>query len=141
MDLKLDDYPFKTKQILRFGDTDQQGHLNNAVYATFFESGRVALIYDRNHDLPPRGTSFVIAQINIRFIQEILFPGDVYIGTRVTKLGTSSLHLEQGIYANGERCAAADSVVVMTSLTTRRATPIPDAVKQHFSTFQIEAGA
>ena len=32
----LDLYPFWTEEKLRNADTDRQGHVNNAVFATFF---------------------------------------------------------------------------------------------------------
>lgn len=34
-------YPLHSRDKLRYGDTDRQGHINNAVFATFFETGRV----------------------------------------------------------------------------------------------------
>ena len=37
---------FITNEKLRNGDTDQQGHINNAKIATFFESGRVEVLAD-----------------------------------------------------------------------------------------------
>ena len=33
----LDHYPFWTEEKLRNADTDRLGHVNNAVFATFFE--------------------------------------------------------------------------------------------------------
>ena len=40
---RLDDYPHRVNDIIRYGDLDPQGHVNNAVFATYFESGRVAM--------------------------------------------------------------------------------------------------
>jgi acyl-CoA thioester hydrolase len=42
----LADFPSACPTSIRFGDLDRQGHVNNAVFATSFESGRVGLIYD-----------------------------------------------------------------------------------------------
>ena len=41
-----EDYALHAFDKLRYGDTDRQGHVNNAVYATLFETGRVELLYD-----------------------------------------------------------------------------------------------
>ena len=30
---KLEDYPFRVREIVRFGDIDAQGHVNQAVYS------------------------------------------------------------------------------------------------------------
>lgn len=126
-------YRAETKQILRFGDTDQQGHINNAVYATFFESGRVELLYDRAHGLPAKGTAFVLAQININFIAEIRFPGEVVIATRVSHIGNASMKFEQAIFVDDIVHATAKSTVVMVDLATRKSMAMPDALRAHFN--------
>ena len=36
-----------TEDVLRFGDTDANGHINNALFATLCESGRVNLFRTR----------------------------------------------------------------------------------------------
>ena len=54
---RLEDFPHRVTDIIRYADLDPQGHVNNAVFATYFESGRVAMF--RNPDLGiglPRGT-------------------------------------------------------------------------------------
>ena len=45
---RLEDYPFRLGDNVRFGDTDPNQHVNNAVYATYFETGRVTLMKPRN---------------------------------------------------------------------------------------------
>ena len=47
----LSDFPFHTREKLRYGDTDRQGHVNNAVFATFFETGRVDMLINGGIDL------------------------------------------------------------------------------------------
>ena len=44
--LPLEAFPTQVTENIRYGDTDRQGHVNNAVYATYFESGRVDLLHD-----------------------------------------------------------------------------------------------
>src|SRR5437868_2071401 len=45
---QLEHYPFRVQEIVRFGDLDPQGHVNQAVFSTYFESGRVAMFPDKN---------------------------------------------------------------------------------------------
>ncbi len=125
-------FPHRITERLRFGDTDQQGHINNAVFATLFESGRVDFLYDPERGLPPQGCQFVIAEITIRFVAEMTFPGTVKIGSAVSRIGTSSAGITQALFANGVCTATADSVIVLTDLATRRSTPLPDAVRARF---------
>ncbi|MFZ9635943.1 MAG: hypothetical protein ACO3EK_19200, partial [Alphaproteobacteria bacterium] len=36
-----EDYPRHSQDKLRYGDTDRLGHVNNAAFSTFLETGRV----------------------------------------------------------------------------------------------------
>src|SRR3954467_9705665 len=67
----LDVYPSRTSAAIRYADTDRQGHVNNAVFATFSEIGRVAFLYDPAEPLAPEGASFVVARLSIDFHAEL----------------------------------------------------------------------
>lgn len=123
------DFPHRITERLRFGDTDQQGHINNAVFATMFESGRVDFLYDPQRGLPPTGAQFVIAEITIRFVAEMMFPGDVVVASGVSRIGRSSIGLNQALFVDDVCTATADSVIVLTDPTSRRSTPIPDEAR------------
>lgn len=136
----LADFPRHVREKLRYADTDRQGHVNNAIFATFCESGRAAFLYDPERPLAPAGTEFVIARLTIDFLDELNWPGEVEIGTGISRLGRSSLGLVQGIWA-GERCVArAESVVVMTDQTTRRPRPLPEATRQALESLRVAGG-
>jgi acyl-CoA thioester hydrolase len=126
-----------SRDVLRYSDTDQQGHVNNASFATFCETGRTAFLYDPVNPLAPEGCNFVIARLLLDFRGEILWPGGVDIGTGVRSIGKSSFTLGQGLYV-AERCVAtAETVIVLTDAKTRRSTPLPDVVRFKLSTMVI----
>ena len=52
---RLEDFPYRLTDNVRFADLDPNQHVNNAVYATYFETGRVTLMKDRSNGLMPRG--------------------------------------------------------------------------------------
>jgi len=132
-DLAITDFPLRAQDKLRYGDTDRQGHINNAVFSTFLETGRVELIYDRSRRLVEPGTAFVIARLEMDFRSELLWPGEVEIGTRVASVGRSSVRLEQAIF-QGERCVASGiTVMVQMDETTRKARPFSDAVREQLA--------
>ncbi len=127
--LSLDAFPLRVAEKLRYGDTDRQGHVNNAVYATLFESGRVAVFYDPAAAMPPEGCEFVLARICIDFLTELNWPGEVIVGTAVQRIGRSSTTLRQAIFRDGVAVATAESVGVLMDSATRKATPLPDVVR------------
>ena len=123
----LASYPLRRMETIRYADTDRQGHVNNAVFATFCESGRVAFLYDPAQPLAPAGASFVIARLLIDFKAEITWPGQVEIGTKIASIGRSSFTLLQGLFQNGRCVATAETVIVLMDEATRRSHPFPAA--------------
>lgn len=123
----LASYPARAYDKLRYGDTDRQGHVNNAVFATFFETGRVEMILDGDAPLLEPDGSFVLARIEIDLVAEILWPGTVEIGSAVSRVGRSSIGLEQALFQQGRLCARATSVVVQVDGATKRSTPFGEA--------------
>ncbi|HMK67521.1 MAG TPA: thioesterase family protein [Stellaceae bacterium] len=113
-------YSVWARDRLRFGDTDLQGHINNAVFATFCETGRVSFLFDEDLNLRGPGASFVIARLELDYRAELFYPGEVEIGTRVLHVGRTSFRLGQGIF-NGDICAATGaSVLVLMDDATRK---------------------
>jgi acyl-CoA thioester hydrolase len=122
--MTMDQYPEHTTEKLRYCDTDRQGHINNAVYSTLCESGRVGFLYDSAKPFIQTGTQFVIVKLEINFIQEINWPGDVIIGSGVSRIGRSSFSLLQGIFLGANCMATCYSVIVLVDEKTRKSTPL-----------------
>ena len=132
----LADYPIRTSDKIRYADTDRQGHVNNAVFSTLLETGRAEIIYDPAAPLVEPGTSFVIARLALDFRAEINWPGSVWIGTRVARVGRSSFTLQHGLFQD-ERCAAtAEVVIVQVDDATRKSRPLSAAAVRRLSHLQ-----
>jgi acyl-CoA thioester hydrolase len=118
-----DDFPHRTVETIRFGDLDRQNHVNNAVFATHFESGRVIILYGEEYGLIVPGASFVLAHLSIDFLGEMHWPGEVEIGTAVTRVGRSSLGLDQALFVDGICVATADNTLVLVDQATHKPRP------------------
>jgi len=116
--------PIVTLQKLRFCDTDMLGHVNNAAYAEMFEAGRVEMLVPLGLLTGPHAV--VIARLEIDFLREMNWPGDVRIETSVARIGTKSLHMRQRLLVGGEETARSRSVLAIIDVATRRAVPIHD---------------
>jgi acyl-CoA thioester hydrolase len=126
---QLADYPHRATDTIRFADLDPQGHVNNAVFATYFETGRVAMF--RNPDLGigvPDGT-YILVRAEIDFLRELRWPGTVEIGTALMEFGRSSFTVGQVIFNEGVCCATGRFTMVLIDRTTRRPQPLTDEVK------------
>ncbi len=133
----IEAFPFRAAAEIRFSDLDAQGHVNNAVFATFSEIGRVAFLYDPDRPLAPEGASIVIARIEIDFHAELHWPGQVEIGTGVVEIGRSSCRFAQGIFSLGILAASVAGVLVMTDAGTRRSMPMPPATRTAFEALML----
>ena len=123
---ELSQFPGRTRDIIRFGDLDPQGHVNNTVFATFFETGRVAFLREPGHALSPPGTTSVLARLDINFLKELHWPGEVEIGTGIAEIVRSSFTFLQAIFHQGACAATARASMVMIDAGTRRSRPLPE---------------
>jgi acyl-CoA thioester hydrolase len=125
----LEQFPGRTADVIRFGDLDPQGHVNNTVFATFFETGRVMLLREPGNALSPPGTTSVLARLDINFLKELHWPGSVEIGTGIAEIGRSSFTFLQAIFHEGACAATGRATMVMIDAATRRSRPLPqDAI-------------
>jgi len=121
-------FTFWHEDVLRFGDLDRQNHVNNVAFATFCESGRVRFIDTIARPLLDPTDLFALVKITIDYHHEVRFPGAVEVGTRLTRLGRSSVGFGQGLFNEGRCVATAEAVVVLMDGTTRKSKPFPETV-------------
>lgn len=128
-DTDASSYKHWTNVELRYGDTDRQGHINNAVYCTLFESGRVDFLFDRGgQGVCGEGKNFVIARLTLDYLQEMNFPGTARVGSKILSIGRSSFRVGQAIFMGDQCYSTAESVIVLTDEKTRRSTPLGEAL-------------
>ena len=130
-----EDFPHRIVETLRFADTDRNGHITSSVFAICCQSGRLALLSDPAQQLTPPSSQFVLARLVLDYRQEMHWPGAVEIGTRVERIGRSSITLAQALFQNDRCVATAHSVAVLMNTTSRRACPIPLASAQRLQPF------
>lgn len=113
------------EDVLRFGDTDANGHINNAVFAVFCESGRVNILRDKLRAVQEAGGFFSIARLVIEFRAELHYPGRVRCGTWVSAMGRTSVTFGQVLLdGSGRLAGTSEAVTVAMDGTTRRPMPL-----------------
>jgi acyl-CoA thioester hydrolase len=82
--------------VVRYGDLDSQGHVNNAAYLTFLEHARIN--YVRHLDLWDgksfQQLGFILARIELDYKAPILLTDQIEVGVRTSRLGNKSLDME-----------------------------------------------
>jgi acyl-CoA thioester hydrolase len=127
--LEADKRVLATRDILRYNDMDENGHVNNSVYSVLCESGRVHFFRERVTPLLPENTFFVIARLLIEFRAEAFYPGAIQTMTWLERLGRTSLGVRQHIFCEGKLVATAEAVCVVMEADSRRPFPFPEEAR------------
>lgn len=114
---------------IRFSDTDKIGHVNNAAYAVYCETGRVE--FNQINVFPYLDDSFggLVARIAYNIRAETFHPNTVDIGTGVVAIGRTSFTLGQGLFVGDGCVATAEGVIVIIDRDSRKPTPLPDQLR------------
>ena len=139
--LRLEDYPFRLSDNVRFADLDPQYHVNNAVYATYFETGRVTLIRNPASGLMPDGMSWMLVRLAIDFRAEVTWPGTIELGLGVSRIGRTSVTYRQVVFAEGKCAASCESVTVLVDKQTRKPTALPAEIIEKFQPWLLRGTA
>lgn len=128
---KRADYPHFLSINTRWSDNDIYGHVNNVVYYSYFDTVvNEYLIREGALDLEAGKTIGLVVETHCSYFASLAFPDRIDAGLRVTRLGTTSVRYDVGIFSAGSERPAAQGhfVHVYVDRDTRRPVPLPDAL-------------
>jgi acyl-CoA thioester hydrolase len=86
----------------RWADNDIYGHVNNVVYMAWFDTAvNSYLIAQGALDIHHGNTIGLVVQTHCNYFAPLAFPQAVQAGIRVAHVGSSSVHYEIGLFADG----------------------------------------
>ena len=129
---RLEDFPYRISDNVRYADLDPNQHVNNAVYATYFETGRVTLMKDRSFGLMPAGLAWMLVRVDIHFRAELRWPGTIEMGLGVSRLGRTSTTFDQVVFSEGRCVASAQTVTVLIDDITRKPAQLTEEIIRNF---------
>lgn len=112
---------------VRWRDQDGSRHINNVAYAEYFENARTELIIDRLLVHKAKGHNFIVRRVEIDYLGEGSYPGQVEIGSCVVDIGESSFTIGQGVFFDG-RCLATCQTVHVNHVKGERQ-PLADELR------------
>jgi len=128
-------YPHWCTDTVRFSDQDAAGHVNNVAICAYLETGRLTFIRHiglMERRKPLRGIS---AGLNVSFLRESHWPGEVEIGCGILSLGRSSLVVAGGVF-RGEDCIATAEMPIV-QLNGTEPWPYDDAAKRDLEPWMV----
>jgi acyl-CoA thioester hydrolase len=132
-------FTFKMKVELRWSDMDQLGHVNNAVYLTYFEQARIEYL----HEVCKwnwKETGAILANAYVDYHRPVIYPAPTYVYVRVSKMGNKSFEICYMITS-----VIDDQEVLMTTGYTAMVTydyinntsiPIPTELRERIQRFE-----
>jgi acyl-CoA thioester hydrolase len=133
----LENFPYRLTDNVRFADLDPNQHVNNAVYASYFETGRVTLVKDRSFGLMPSGLGWVLVRLDIHFRAELHWPGTIELGLGVSRFGNTSVTFQQVVFSEGKCVASAQATTVLVDDVTRKPTPLTAEIVANFQRWKM----
>jgi acyl-CoA thioester hydrolase len=132
--------------VVRMADTDAMGHVNNAIYLTYCEMGRIHYWTDVTGEPIALGTegaeSLILAEARITYRAPAFHGEVVTVQTRARHIGRSSFTLEHRLLAavpggTPRLVAVSESVVVRYDYTSERPVALSAA---HIATIEAYEG-
>ena len=135
-------YKHKTPIQLRFKDIDKLGHVNNANHLTYIELARVKYFEDvvgadSNWN---NSQGVILAHVSIDYKRPIFLHDKVFVYTRCSKLGRTSMELSWVIVNdnNGidETLAQGIAVVVCYDYSINQSIEVPDEQRRKIEAYE-----
>lgn len=126
--------------IVRYGDLDPQGHVNNAAYLTYLEHARVN--YIRHLDLWDGKSflkiGFILARVELDYKAPILMTDEIEVGVRTSRLGNKSLDMEYRVQelGGGKIFGEAKTVQVAYDYQTGQTIPLWANWRERLTAFE-----
>lgn len=125
-------YNFSKPIEVQFRDCDPLGHVNNAVYLTYFEVARFAYCREAMGYTELGPLSFIMARVECNFRSQARLADRLDLRIRLSDIGRSSFVFEYEIAqaADGRVVADGKSIQVMFDYAAQRSVPVPDDFRE-----------
>lgn len=116
----------------RWMDNDVYGHVNNVVYYSYFDTVVNGYLIEENVlDIQGGQQIGLVVETQCNYFAPLAFPDVIDAGLRVTRIGTSSVRYEIGLFKQGSDEAAAEGhfVHVYVDKQSRKPKPLGDNLR------------
>ena len=112
----------------RWKDMDALGHINNATFLTYLESGRIELVKKWDFKKPP----FIQASTKIDYLRQLSHPASLQIGQKISRVGHKSFDILTGIFEEGEEKPVAQAVTTLVAFDyeSQKTIPVPEVIRR-----------
>lgn len=130
---KREHFPFEYAITTRWHDNDVYGHVNNVVYYSWFDTAVNAYLIEQGVlDIEAGSVVGLVVKTQCNYYKPVAFPDQIVTGVAVSKIGTSSVRYELGVFRAqcNEACASGHFIHVYVDKSSRRPTKISENLRQ-----------
>ena len=131
----MTEYSFSISLTPRYRDIDPNGHVNHAVYATYFEEARTAY-WEAVVDEPLAEAGVALVSQQIEYERELRLGDKITVLMRVDELGDASIPMRYELRRAGRSVATGSVVMVAFDRTERRSRRIPERWRSAIRTYE-----
>lgn len=124
-------FRFHHSVTVRFRDVDVAGHAHHADALIYFEEARLAYWRAVVGVADPDGLDYVLAECRVRWHARVLWPQDVTVGVRVSRVGRKHFEMEYEVRSeDGEKLQSGTTVQVMYDYARSSSKRLPDSLRK-----------
>ena len=124
---------------VRFADVDVMGHVNNAIYLSYFETARMHYfnqLIGKDWDWVKDG--IILLKNEVQYIKPVLMNDSPTINVSVDHIGNKSFVLSYNLEVLGETKCIGTSTLVSFDNSQQNTTSIPDGMRSQLEALKAE---
>jgi acyl-CoA thioester hydrolase len=136
--LMRSEYDFFCTASTRWRDMDTLGHINHTVYLGLLETKHKEFMNhldsSNEHEFGLQSTAAgLLASMKVMYIKQVHHPAELDIGYRITRVGSKSYDVHQGVFLKGDDEPAFQSIhtFVMFNFVEQKSIPVGDLIKNN----------
>jgi acyl-CoA thioester hydrolase len=129
---------FETRIDVRFRDLDAMGHVNHAVFFTYFAEGRNRLFFDFFKISDPSDFPIIMAHVSCDYLRPIKLMNEIAVQMWVLKIGKKSFDLGYRLVDASDKAiiyAKGASVQVCYNYAENKPMEIPQGLRRQLQTY------
>jgi acyl-CoA thioester hydrolase len=129
---------FETRIDVRFRDLDAMGHVNHAVFFTYFAEGRNRLFFDFFNISDPFNLPIIMAHVSCDYLKPIKLFTNIMVQMWVQKIGNKSFDLGYSVVDTSDKniiYARGESVQVYYNYNENKPMKIPENLRQELQNY------
>jgi len=125
---------------IRMTDLDPFGHVNNGVFLSYYDLGRLDYLQRITHKvLDWSELDSVLVHVACDFKDSVLFSDRIFVGTKVVELGNRSIKILQHIFTENPYCLKSVCYSVLSGFDKEKncSKPVSEELKERVRNYEL----